>query len=77
MGVLAIAMIGGGIGLVWSGTQGVNFLDVLKAVLSGDKVPRAATTGASTVPPSAVSPGAASGGAQVPSGAPSGAEPQA
>lgn len=67
MGVLAIAMIGGGIGLIWSGIQGVNFLDVLKSVLSGDPVPRAAPA----APAGAVSPA----GPQTPTDAPSGTEP--
>lgn len=71
MGVLAIAMIGGGIGLIWSGIQGVNFLDVLKSVLSGDPVPRAAPA----VAAGAVSPGTAPAVPQTPTDAPSGTEP--
>ncbi len=41
MGFVGIALITGGIILVWSGTQNVKPLDVLRAVLTGQAVPRA------------------------------------
>ena len=58
MGWLGFVLIGGGALAVWAGFEGVNILDVARAVLTGQPVPRATGQGGTppaTTPPSGVS----------------------